>query len=633
MRSKTSFIPTRRHLLTRASASAFALSWPLGLHAEGPVKGDAKPATAGTVADIESHGLSTFGDLAEKPDFKAFAYVQPDAPKGGVVAQEIFGTFNSLNAFILKGDPANGMGLIFDSLMVGSLDERDALYGLVAKSVKISADKRVLRFTLRPEARFHDGSRLGAKDVVFSLNILKTKGHPTIQQELRDLESVKAEGGDVVVITLAATRSRELPLIVARQPIFSAAYYAKHPFDETSMEPPLGSSAYKVGRFEQGRTIAFDRVPDYWARNLPVNVGQANFDTIRFEYFADRPVAFEAFKAGAFTVHEEFTAANWATGYDFPAFREGRVTREELPDENISGIQGWFFNTRRPAFKDGRVRQAIGLAFDFDWTNKNLMYGSYIRTQSFFENSDMKAKGVADAQERALLEPFRDKLPADIFDDPAVPPQSDGSGQDRVLLKKASDLLAAAGCTRADGVLKLPDGKPLEMEFLDFSSALERHTQPFIKNLRLLGIDAKLRVVDAAQYRRRLEDFDFDVITQRLVMSFSPGEELRALFGSDSANLRGSRNRSGIADPVVDALIAKTLVASSRNELIVICRALDRVLRAGRYWTPHWYKASHWIAHWEVFGRPKRVPRYDTGILSTWWWDEEKAKKIAFQGR
>ena len=586
------------------------------------------PARAAPVTGKPLHGLSTFGDLAEPPDFKAFGYVRPDAPRGGSVSQEQYGTFNSLNAYILRGDPAYGMGLTFDSLMTPSLDERGTLYGLVAKTVTISPDQNELRFALRPEARFSDGSPLTAKDVVFSLNILKEKGHPTIRQELRDMESATANGDHEVVVKLAASRSRELPQIVARQPIFSEAYYSKKPFEETTLDPPLGSGPYKVGRFEQGRNITFDRVENYWGAKLPVNVGQNNFDKIRFEYFSDRNVAFEAFKAGTFTTREEFTAAIWAKGYDFPAYLDGRVKREEIPDENISGIQGWFFNTRRPVFADPKVRQAIGYAFDFVWTNTNLMYGAYKRTESFFENSDMKAKGKPDAAELALLEPFRGKLPPGVFEEVYVPPKSDGSGQDRNLLRQAMDLLVAAGMIRDGAVMKLPNGQPIAIEFLDFSSALERHTQPFIKNLRLIGIDARMRIVDAAQYRQRLENFDFDVITQRLVMSYTPGEELRALFGSESAKIPGSRNLTGVSDPVVDALIAKALVAQSREELVTICRALDRVLRAGHYWVPHWYKPTHWIAHWDAFGRPPRAPKFDTGILSTWWYDPQKAAKI-----
>ena len=580
-----------------------------------------------------SYGMSVFGELAEKADFKHFGYVRPDAPKGGVVSQESYGPFNSLNPFILSGDAPEGIEIIYDSLLTSSLDERDALYPLVAKSVATSPDKRSIRFELRPEARFHDGSPLTAKDVVFSLQILKDKGRPTIRQALRDLESVTADGDHAVIVKLGETASRDLKLIIARQPIFSAAYYAKHKFEDPTLEPPLASGPYKVGKFEAGRYIAFERVADYWGKDLPVNVGQNNFDIVRFEYFNDRPVAFEAFKAGAFTVHEEFTSATWATGYDFPAFREKRVVRGEIPDANISGIQGWFFNTRRPALKDPRVREAIGDAFDFAWTNKNLMYGAYTRTESYFENSDMKAKGLPGPRELALLEPFRGKVPEEVFGEPFVPPLTDGSGQDRALLKRANDLLMKAGCKRNGMSLMLPDGKPIEVEFLDFSSALERHTQPFIKNLKLLGIDARIRIVDAAQYQRRLEDFDFDIITRRLSMAYSPGEELRALFGSEAANTRGSRNLTGISDPVVDALIAKALQATTREELVAICRALDRVLRAGRYWVPHWYKPTHWIAHWDVFGRPERSPKFSPGIVSTWWWDEARAKKIAFVGQ
>jgi microcin C transport system substrate-binding protein len=587
--------------------------------------------------ETESHGLSIFGELDEKPDFKAFRYVNVNAPKGGTLTMEPLGgsagSFDSLNAYILRGNPASGMGLVFDSLLAGSLDERDALYGLVAEKVRVSADKLTYTFLLRKEARFHDGTPLTAKDAAFSLNILKTKGHPTIAQGLRDLASATALADDVLVVKLAPGHARDLPIIVASQPIFSKAYYDTRDFEQTTLEPPLGSSAYKVGALEPGRFISFQRVADYWGKDLPVNVGQANFEVIKFEYFGDRNVAFEAFKAGAFTVHEEFTSSIWAKSYDFPAFRDGRVKREEIPDENISGIQGWFFNLRRPAFRDPRVREALGYAFDFEWTNHNLMYDAYKRTTSYFENSDLKAKGPPTEAEKALLEPFRDKLPAEVFGEPFQPPVSDGSGQDRTLLRKATELLAAAGCARKDNVLRLPDGKALEFEFLDFSSALERHTQPFIKNLKLIGVNARIRIVDAAQFKQRLDEFDFDVMTERLRMAYSPGEELRGLFGSEAARTKGSRNVFGIADPVIDALIEKALVATSREELIAICRALDRVLIAGRYWVPHWYKPTHWIAHWDLFGRPERSPRFDPGIASTWWWDEEKARKINFTGR
>jgi microcin C transport system substrate-binding protein len=623
------FLPVTRRRALAALSSLAGLALPGW--AVRPALAEAAPG------ETESHGLSIFGELAEPADFPHFAYVNPKAPKGGTLVMEPpppeKNSYDSLNPYILRGNPAAGVGLIYDTLMAGSLDERDALYGLVAKKVRISADKLTYTFFLRKEARFHDGSPLTAHDVAFSLDILKAEGHPMIAQSMRDLVSAKAEADDVLVVKFAPGRARDLPIIVASQPIFSKAYYTKHKFNETTLEPPLGSSSYKIGAVDPGRFIAFQRVPDYWAKDLPVNVGQANFDAIRFDYYGDRNVAFEAFKAGAFTVHEEYTSAIWATGYDFPAFRDGRVKREEIPDYNISGTQGWFMNIRRPVFSDPRVRKALGYAFDYEWTNHNLMYDSYKRTSSYFENSDLEAVGVPTPAELALLEPFRDRLPREVFEAPFQPPVSDGSGQDRNLLRKAVDLLTEAGCTRKDGLLRLPDGKPLEFEFLYNTSMFERHTQPFIKNLKLIGVNARVRIVDAAQYKSRLDDHDYDVIMERVRIAYSPGEELRIMFSSEAARTKGSQNVIGVADPVVDALIEKALVATSREELAAICRALDRVLIAGQYWIPHYYKPTHWIAHWDVFGRPERYPRFDTGIAATWWWDDAKARKINYTGR
>lgn len=589
----------------------------------------------------EVHGLSVFGDLALPADFPHFAYVNPDAPKGGQMVLQVsstsgnqnFTTFNTLNAYILKGDGAAGMGLIFDTLMTGNADEPDSLYGLAARAVKASADKSAYRFLLRKEARFHDGSPLTAEDVVFSLNVLRTKGHPSIRQALRDIDAAEAEADDVVLVRLKPHHSREAGLIVAGQPIFSAAYYKTREFDATTLEPPLGSGAYKVGRFDQGHFISFDRVPDYWGKDLPVNVGQANFDRIRFEYFADRKVAFEAFKAGVFTFREEFTSAVWATGYDFSAVKEGRVQRATLPDESPMGTQGWFLNMRRDKFKDPRIRQAVGLAFDFEWTNANIMYGVYARTTSFFQNSPMAAQGKPPAEEVALLEPYRGEIPPETFGEVYVPPVSDGSGQDRELLRRANSLLMEAGCKRQGAALILPDGKPFEIEFLDFDGALEPHTAPFIKNLKLLGIEARYRVVDAAQYKRRTDDFDYDVVTSRFGLGLTPGEGMRATFGSEAADLPGSRNVSGIKNKAVDALIEQALIAETREQLTYICRAIDRILRAAYPWVPMWNKPNHLVAYWDVFSRPQRGAKYDIGVVNTWWYDENKAKRINFVAR
>ena len=599
------------------------------------------PAAQAASQETETHGLSIFGDLAMPEGFSHFPYVNPDAPKGGEISLQVsatagnqnFTTFNTLNIYILKGDGAAGMGAIFDSLMAGSGDEPDSMYGLLARAVRVSADKTVYRFLLRKEARFHDGSRLTARDVAFSLNLLKTKGHPSIRQTLRDLDAAEAEAEDIVMVRLKPQHSREAILIIAGQPVFSAAYYTSHPFDETSLQPPLGSSAYKVGAFDTGHFISFDRVPDYWGKDLAVNVGQANFDRIRFEYFGDRKVAFEAFKSGVFTFREEFTSSVWATGYDFAAVKDGRIIRATLPDESPLGTQGWFLNVRRDKFKNPKIRQAIGLAFDFEWTDANIMYGVYARTTSFFQNSPMAAQGSPAPEELALLEPFRSELDPSVFGEVYVPPVSDGSGQDRELLGRASQLFSEAGCKRAGTLLTLPDGKPFEIEFLDFDNALEPHTAPFIKNLKLLGIEARYRVVDAAQYKRRLDDFDYDVVTSRFGLGLTPGEGMRSTFGSEAASLPGSRNVSGIANKVVDALIEKALVAETREQLTFICRAIDRILRSGHYWVPMWIKPNHLVAYWDLFNRPERSPRYEIGVVSTWWYDEEKAKRIHSAGR
>ena len=593
--------------------------------------------------EVETHGLSSFGDLKHGPDFKHFSFVNPDAPKGGKLAVQIkqtignqnFDTFNTLNIFVLKGDGAAGMSLTFDSLMtasgerIGLLgDEPDALYGLAAKSVRVSGDKLTYRFIMRPEARFHDGSRLTAKDAAFSLNILKTKGHPLFSQLLTQMASAEAESDEILRVRLTPQRSRDLHLVIAGLPILSERYWQGRDFEASTLEAPLGSGPYKVGPFEQGRFIEFERVADYWGKDLPVNVGLNNFDRIRYEYFRDRIVAFEAFKNGTLTYNEEYTSRIWSTGYDFPAMREGRVKKEEISNDAPSNVQGWYFNTRREAFKDPRIREAVGLAFDFEWTNANIMFGLYKRTSSFFENSDMKAVGKPSPEELALLEPFRDRLPASVFGEPVTPPVSDGSGQDRRHLRRAEELLREAGCKREGGVLKLPNGQPFRIEFLDFQPSLHPHTQPFQANLKRLGIDASSRIVDAAQYRSRMDAYDFDVARRNLSGLPTPGDSLRVIYGSEAGKRPGSQNLAGIDDPVVDALIETLGNAKTRPELNIACRALDRVLRSGHYWVPMWYRASEWLAYWDQFSRPATKPRFSSGAPWTWWYDAEKAKRI-----
>jgi microcin C transport system substrate-binding protein len=572
--------------------------------------------------------MSAFGDLKYPADFHHFDYVNPDAPKGGLFStipssrafNQSFQTFNSLNAFILKGDGAQGMGMTFTSLMARAGDEPDAMYGLAAKSVRISADGLTYRFTMRPEARFHDGQKLTAHDAAFSLTVLKTKGHPLITQQMRDVVKAEASDDATLIVTFAAKRGRDVPPFVAGLPIFSQAYYTAHPFEESTLDVPLGSGPYKVGRFEPNRFIEFDRVKDWWGADLPVCRGAYNFDTVRFDFYRDRDVAFEGFTGRSYLFREEFTSRIWNTRYDFPAMNEGRVKREQLPDETPSGAQGWFINTRREKFKDSRVREALDCAFDFEWTNKSIMYGAYVRTVSPFQNSDLMATGLPSPEEVALLEPFRGKVPDEVFGMPFVPPVSDGSGQDRKLLRRAAQLLNDAGFHIKDGKRVTPQGEVFRVEFLLDEPAFQAHHMPYIKNLGTLGIEATLRLVDPVQARARRDDFDFDMVIERFGFSTVPGDSLRPFFSSRAARTKGSNNLAGIADPAVDSLMEQVIAADTRAKLVFAARALDRVIRAGRYWVPQWYSNVHRLAYWDVFAHPPSLPKYLGVMAPDIWW-------------
>ena len=579
------------------------------------------------------HGMSAFGDLALPADFPHFAYVNPAAPKGGVYSEAVssrgyngsFLTFDSLNAYILKGNGALGMEITFATLMARAGDEPDAMYGYAAKSVSIADDGLTYRFTLRDETQFHDGSPLTADDVVWSLMTLKESGHPIIAQLLRDFLGAAAEGDRVIVVRFKQKRGRDVPLFVASLPIFSKAYYAKQSFDQSTLNIPLGSGPYKVGRFEVGHFIEYDRVKDWWGAELPVAKGLNNFDTVRYEYYRDRDVGFVGFTARNYLFREEFSSLTWAKQYDFPAFKDGRVVRREIPDDTPSGAQGWFMNTRRDKFKDKRVREALIDAFDFEWTNKNIMYGAYKRTVSVFQNSPLMATGRPDTAELKLLEPFRGKVPDEVFGEPYVPPVTDGSGQDRRALRKGAVLLEQAGVKVVNGKRTLPNGQPFTIEFLSEEQALKPHHLTYIRSLETLGFQATLRIVDPVQYRKRADDFDFDMTIDRMSFSSTPGDSLRNYFTSQAAKIPGSQNLAGISDPVIDALVDIIIAAKTRAELTTACRALDRVIRAGRYWVPQWYASTHRIAYWDVFGFPARQPRYFRGIPDSWWSDPAKA--------
>ena len=598
--------------------------------------------------EVESHGLSAFGDLKYPAEFRHFDYADPQARKGGIFSQtgtvrwynQNFLTFNSLNGFILRGDAALGIERSFATLMKHAWDEPDAMYGLAAHAVRISADRRTYRFLLRPEARFHDGSPLTAHDVAFSLNLLRDKGHQQIRQQLTAFDGAEAADDATLIAHFKQERTRDVPLFVASDlPIFSRAYYSTHSFEESTLDVPLGSGPYKVGKFEAGRYIEYERVKDWWGADLPVSRGQYNFDVLRYEYYRDREAGFQAFTAKNYLFREEFTSRVWATRYDFPALNDGRVKREQLPDQRPSGAQGWYFNTRREKFKDRRLREAINYAFDFEWVNKNIMYGAYKRTRSIFENSDLMATGKPDADELALLEPFRGQVGEEVFGEPFLPPVSDGSGQDRALLRTATRILQQAGYSVKDHKLVDPRGERVTIEFLIYEPTFEPHHNAFIKNLAVLGIDASLRLVDPVQYRARVDDYDFDMTTERLSLDATPGDTLRPSLSSQAAREKGSHNLAGIADPVVDELIEKIIAAENRRALTTGCRALDRVVRAGRYWVPQWYNDAHRLAYWDVFARPAgypaAYPRYDRGdraIPETWWYDPERAARIERAG-
>ncbi len=577
------------------------------------------------------HGLSTFGDLKYPPDFKHFDYVNPDAPKGGrivTIGTSALETFDSFNGFILKGDPAQGLGLLYDSLMTGAADETGSAYGLIAQSADVAADGLSVTFRMRPEARFADGSPITADDSVFTFGILKEKGHPSYRVALRDIAKVEALDPHTVRYTFTGPLTRDLPLTAAGLPVLSKAYYATREFDQTTLDRPVGSGGYQIGDYKQGTFVSYKRRNDYWAKDLPVNRGRGNFDEIRYEYFRDRTAQLEAVKAGTIDLREEFTSRDWATGYDIPAVKDGRLIKLTLPDETPGGAQGFFLNTRRPKLSDPRVRKALDYAFDFEWTNKNLFYGLYTRTESFFENSDMKASGKPSPEELALLEPFRDKLLPEVFGEPYRPPVSDGTGSDRRLLREAGKLLEEAGYTVKDGKRVNAKGEVLEIEYLFTDPVSERIAGSFQKNLGLLGVTLVPRRVDPAQYERRTKAFDFDITTRRYRMSITPGIELQNLWDSKQASIDGSGNLSGIQNPAIDALIEKVVLAKSRVELVTAARAIDRVLRAGHYWVPQWFKASHNIVYWDKFSRPPVKPKYDRGVPDTWWYDTAKAAKL-----
>jgi len=612
---------TRRELGRLTAAAGAAGLLPRGLRAQG--------------STIRAHGVSAFGALKYGPDFTRFDYATPEGSDGGEFSSAVGGiTFDSLNPFVLKGNPAVLVPqLTFDTLMAASDDEADSVYGLLAHTIEYPEDRAWAAFELREEARFADGTPLTAEDVKFTFDILLEKGHPQYRVLLDGVARAEVEDDRRVRFVFRdGAATRDLPMMVAGLRIVSKAFYADRDFADSTLEPPLGSGPYRIEEAEPGRRIIFARRDDYWGWDLPVNRGRWHFGRIRYEYFRDRSAEFEAFKAGAFTFKEEFWSKLWATGYDFPAVNAGDVTRDAVPDNRPAGTQGWWFNLRRPVLSDVRVRHAIALAFDFEWSNKTLFHGLYERTDSFFEGGPMQAEGKPGPGELAVLEPLADRLPEGVLDDPAyVPPETDGSGRNRRNLRRAARLLEEAGWRIEGDVRVNADGEPLALEFLTDSPSFQRITGPFVKNLERIGIRASSRVIDAAQYQKREDEFDFDVVVDRKSMSLTPGTELRAYFHSASADAQGSQNTAGVADPAVDALIEAIENAESRERLTHAVKALDRVLRAMHIWVPQWHKPAHHLAYWDIYARPpvERKPRYARGVLDLWWIDAEKQAELA----
>ena len=573
-----------------------------------------------------SHGWSLFGDLKYPPDFKRFDYVNPGAPKGGALRMAAIGGFDSLNPFILKGEAAAGASLIYDRLLTSSFDEAGAEYGLLAQSVQAAEDFSWVEFTLRPEARWHDGKPVTPDDVVFSFNILREKGAPLYRFYYANVKSVAKVGANKVRFEFDSAGNRELPLIMGQLPILPAHYWKGRDFEATTLEPPLGSGPYRIGKVESNRNITLERVKDYWAKDLPVNVGAHNFDQLVFEYYRDDTVALEAFKANNFDVRFETSAKNWATAYDFPAVKQGKVIRAGLETRNAEPMQGFLFNTRRTKFSDPRVRLAFNYAFDFEWANKNLFYGQYARSHSYFQNSELAASALPDAAELALLEPFRAQLPPEVFTSIYKPPVTDGSGNNRDNQREAQRLFAEAGWQVKDGVLTHDaSGEKMQIEFLLDQPNFERIVSPYVRSLERLGIKASIRMIDTAQYKNRTDAYDFDIIIGGVANSLSPGNEQREYWSAAAADRPGSRNLAGVKSPVVDALIDKIIFAENRAALIAASRALDRVLLWGHYLVPQWHTPVTRTAYWDVIDYPRPVPDYNIGFPDLWWYKGGKA--------
>ncbi|MCL9657211.1 extracellular solute-binding protein [Pseudomonas protegens] len=565
------------------------------------------------------HALTLYNEAPKYPaNFQHFDFVNPDAPKGGTFRMAGFGSFDSLNPFISKGVPEQNIGLIYDTLMAQSLDEPFTEYGLVAGKIEKAPDNSWVRFYLRPEARFNDGQPIRAEDVVFSFQTLMSAGSPLYRGYYADVDQVIAEDPLRVLFKFKHSNNRELPLILGQLTVLPKHWWESRDFAKSNLEVPLGSGPYRVTAVKAGRSIRYERVKDYWGRDLPVNRGFYNFDVITSDYYRDNTVALEALKAGQFDYWLEMSAKNWASAYNTPAVAQGRLIKEQIVNGNPTGMQGFVFNTRRPMFQDVRVRHALSLLLDFEWSNKQLFNGAYTRTRSYFENSEMAATGLPGPDELAILEPLRGKIPEQVFNEAFAPSQCDGSGMIRAQQRQAYQLLQEAGWRIVDDKMVDAQGKPVVIEFLLAQTEFERVLLPFKRNLADLGIDLVIRRVDVSQYITRVRSRDFDMIVGSFPQSNSPGNEQREFWMSSSADKPGSRNYIGLKDPAIDSLVESLINADSRASLVAHARALDRVLQWGYYVIPNWHIKTWRVAYWDHIGHPQVAPKYDIGI-NTWW--------------
>jgi microcin C transport system substrate-binding protein len=617
----------RRHLLASgfvlASGGVVQAARAQGAAPDGSAPPAPAPAAPPPPAPAEmrrTHALSLLGEPGLPADFPNWPWVNPAAPKGGEMALAAIGSFDSLNPYILRSTPGAGLQRLYDTLLAPSMDEASTEYAHLAAAIEVPADRRGITFVLHDKARWHDGKPVTAEDAVWTFNTLREKGRPFYRAYWGDVAEVAADGPKRLVFRFATDQNRELGLILGQMPVLPKHFWEGKDFAQPTLEVPLGSGPYRLERFEPGRSIVLKRVPDYWGRDLPTVKGTGNIETLRYEYFRDTTVALEAFKAGQVDFRQENVAKDWATAYDFPAFQRGLVKREEIRHELPTGMQGFAMNTRRPLFGDRRVREALGLMFDFEWMNANLFYGSYTRTTSYFSNSELAATGLPSEGELLILSAFRGRVPEELFTSEFRVPVSDGQNSNRENARKALGLLQAAGWTVKDRKLVNGQGQPFSFEILLDSPTFERVALPYVQSLQRLGIEARVRTVDAAQYQKRTDDFDFDMTVDLIPQSLSPGNEQRDFWSSEKAREPGSRNLIGVSDPVVDALVELVVNAPDRQALIDRTRALDRVLCWGFYVVPHWHSRVFRVAWWDKFGKPERNPRYGLDLMS--WWVE-----------